>query len=110
MEEAYKSFSSQKPVRPLLRALPAEKFPKTTLATETDKQRLMMIDEMQIAMELMHKQVSKLTSASRKRQIWAHNRRTNVQEVNYSIGDFVLVRGAKPVVNKLSFRLARPIV
>ena len=67
-----------------------------------------MIDEMQIAMELMHKHVSKLTSAFRKRQIWAQNRRTHVQEVNYSIGDFVLVRGANPGVNKLSFTLARP--
>ena len=35
-----KVFTSQKPVRLLLRALPAEKFPKATLATETDKQRL----------------------------------------------------------------------
>ena len=101
-------FTGQKPIRPILRALTAEKFPKATLATETDGQRLMMIDEMQIPMELMHKQVSKLTSASRRRQIRAHDRRTNVQEVNYSIGDFALIRKAKPGVHKISFAWVGP--
>jgi len=96
-------FTGHKPVRPLMRALQMPDYETSRSLDEVHMRMVMGIDELQSALEGMHKEVEGLTSASRKRQVERHNKRTNVHCAKFVEGDFVLVRRAQPGGHKLQF-------
>eukprot|EP00171_Calliarthron_tuberculosum_P002687 IDg2687t1 len=96
-------FTGHLPVRPLLRAMPAAQHHTARTAEELHARRLVNIDATQKALAEMHSEVSGLISASRHRQVTAHNKRTNVHSANFCTGDFVLVRHAVGGRHKLAF-------
>ena len=54
-------------------------------------QRLLSIKSLLTSVDSLHKQVSATRSRTRQKSINTHNQRTNVQPVNFDIGEFVLV-------------------
>ena len=61
------------------------------------------------AIEKMHRDVAKASSAKRAAQIERHNKATNVRSVNFDVGDFVLIGCPQPQkVNKLSVTWSGP--
>ena len=73
-------FTSCKPRRPLLKALPIGDYSNTMSLDAARARQLCGIEELQEAMELMHKDVKGLISSSRKTAIERHNSKTNVRE------------------------------
>lgn len=65
-------------------------------------QQVMEIEELQDALEQMHKSMAEKVSRNRQQQIDVDNRRTNLIEPNFA--DFVLVRRATKKGQKLKFR------
>lgn len=76
--------------------------------TLSDCQRITKIDCLQTALAGMHKTLSERMRANRERHIRSHNKRTNIVEPSFNIGDFVLVRKAQNKGHKLSFRWQGP--
>lgn len=69
-----------------------------------EDERLIFIEQLQIALTNIHKKVSSLVSKNRARQLRAHNKKTNIDQPNFTVGDFVLVRRAQDKGHKLSFQ------
>jgi len=67
-------------------------------------QQLIKIDEIQKALEGVHKEVSGLVTANRQKQIDHYNKETNVISPNFDIGDFLVVCRAQDKGHKLRFR------
>jgi len=101
-------FTGLIPKRPLLRALPMTKHEQVFNTTELEARRIITIDELQNALEHMHKDVNEKVTSSRQRQIRRHNKHTNVTPSSFTQGDFVLVRRAKPGRHKLGFQWKGP--
>ena len=99
-------YTGHTPRRPLLRALPPSSYPTALSQREADAKQLLQIQDLQTALEEMHRDVDERVDASRKRAIRMHNEKTNVQKVNFHVGDFVLVRRAKTGGHKLAFKWA----
>ena len=101
-------FTGHKPVRPLLRALPIGSYPNAKTQDEITARQVINIKELQTAMEQMHRDVGERATKLRKRQVDAHNSRTNVRKAQFHVGDFVLVRRARPEAHKLQFLWCGP--
>lgn len=101
-------FTGHLPVRPLLRALPVRSYMNAVCSDEVRARQLVEIASTQSALEDMHREVAGLTSASRKRRTDSHNKRTNIQHVNFTVGDFVLVRCVLKGGHKLRCRWRGP--
>lgn len=97
-------FTGHLPTRPLHRALPFDKYKSAKTEDEVRARQLLDVDNMQQALQDLHRDVYARANASRKRQVATHNRRTNIQPVNFTVGDFVLVRRAVSSGHKLSFK------
>ena len=91
------------PLRPLIRAVPPADYPKAKSNEEIEVRKLIGIEQLQPALDAMHKEVSSMVSSSRKKGILRHNNKTNVSEANIELGDFVLVRRAQKKGHKLRF-------
>ncbi len=70
--------------------------------------QLAKLSELQASLDAMHKDVSVAVHKNRARQVAAHNKRTNLVEPNFSVGDFVFVRRAQDRGHKLNFRWIGP--
>ena len=66
------------------------------------------LDELQKAIENVHKNVSDRVSAERARQIHAHNKHTKVVTPSFTLGDFVLVKRPQEKGHKLLFKWTGP--
>lgn len=91
-----------------MRALPVERYQNAKTDDEVRARQLVDIRELQNALESMHKGVTDRTTLSRRKQVELHNRLTNIQPVNFSVGDFVLVRRATASAHKLGFKWIGP--
>lgn len=96
-------FTSNRPTRPLLKALPLHKYVSIDQIEKVRARQLVGIAGTQRTMDAMHKEVVGLSSASRKKAVESHNDKTHVQVANFHVGDFVLVRRAQPKGHKLQF-------
>ena len=96
-------FPGHEPVRPLIRALPIQKYRSSLITDEIRARTLLGVENLQQVLHNMHKYVQTVSSASRKPQVERHNRRTNFQTARFARGDFVLVRRAQPADLKLHF-------
>lgn len=96
-------FTSLKPGRPLIRALPVEKYLVVPDLEEIRARQLINIASVQEALEFVHKDDQGLVSKSQKGSIEAHNKRTNIKPVNFTVGDFVLLRTTRKRTHKLQF-------
>ena len=91
---------------------PARNFHVSTISDITDDltieqaraAQVMRIDQIQKALDGMHKSVHDKVSASRRKQILHHNKQTNILQHQFTVGDFVLVRVMGERHHKLSFR------
>ena len=101
-------FTGHRPLRPLMRAMPIETYRHAYSTDEVHLQNIMNIDHLQQSLELMHGEIAKNAFSSRQRQRQAHNRKTNVQPVNFHEGDFVLVRRPTAKGHKLQFKWVGP--
>lgn len=101
-------FTSHKPSRPLLRALPFHQYPTVPSLEEARARQLLNIEELQGSLESMHRDVGERVTSERSRVIAKHNLKTNIQPINFTIGDFVLVRRAQDKGHKLSFKWLGP--
>lgn len=101
-------FTGQAPRRPLLRALPIHKYKDAHLDNELLARQLVEVKKIQECGHQMHKEVHARADSSRTRHVELHNRRTNIQPPNFTVGDFVLVRRAAPTGHKLSFKWIGP--
>lgn len=97
-------FTTMKPNRPLLRALPIRKYAHCKSIDHIRALQLIEIDKIQSKIEEIHRDVEKNISASRQKSINTHNARTNVLPINFGKGDFVLLRKAQPGGHKLSYK------
>ena len=91
-----------------MRALPMSSYETVGTDDEAHLRQILRIDELQSALTGMHKDVHERTTANRSRQREAHNRKTNLKKVNFTTGDFVLVRRAGPCGHKLKFTWVGP--
>jgi len=66
------------------------KFLKISSIEAVRAKQLLEIKRVQDALEGMHRKISGLTSASRKKRIDLHNARTHVRTCNFDVGDYVL--------------------
>lgn len=64
---------------------------KTKLLNEVRALRLMNTTSLQESLDQIHTDVAERRSKKRKAAIKIHNSKTNVPEINFSVGDFVLV-------------------
>lgn len=96
-------FTSLKPSRPLMRALPQARYPNAFLNDAAQLRRILDIDAAQQALDSMHKDVQGKVSASRRRAIQTHNKRCGISHINLQLGDLVLVRRAQKKGHKLGF-------
>jgi len=82
---------------------------ETRTLEEARARQVIYIQDMHTSIDDMHKEISGPTSKSRKRSIDSHNRKTNVRECNFDVGDFIL-RGLskKNAVRKLNLRWTGP--
>ena len=101
-------FTGHKPIRALTRALPIHMYEHTKSLDEVRAQQIIGITQFQSALNDMHRKLSSDISKSRERAIKAHNRRTNVPDVSFDVGDYVLVRRTKPGGHKLQFAWQGP--
>jgi len=101
-------FTGHTPARPLLRALPVTKYKKATSEDQVRMQQLINTERTQSALFDMHRSVEINAEKSRRRQVEAHNRKTNVQFANFRVGDFVLVRRSTKKGHKLKFQWIGP--
>ena len=69
--------------------LNAEEDPKVVKHAEGIDNKL--LQEMQLSFEKMHKGLLEKMDERRKRAVQRHNAKTNVQGINFGVGDFVLV-------------------
>ena len=72
--------------------------------SEVRARQLINFEETRAALEDMHCDVVVRTKASRKRKIYAHNRKTKFQQVNFVEGDIVLVRRRQNNGHKVQFK------
>ena len=70
--------------------------------------QLAHIEQLQTALEALHKDVSTCTSTRRAKAIEAHNRATNIMQPSFTTGDLVLVRRPVDRGHKLSFNWHGP--
>ena len=87
-------FTGMRPSRPLMHALHFTDHESIGSHDEVLARQLLKIEELQGAMGYMHKDVAGRVSKRRKNSIKAHNKKTNIQSINFSIGDFALVHVA----------------
>lgn len=96
-------FTSHRPTRPLLAALPIKLYHTVPNLQEARARQLIEVERTQEALCHMHRDVLGLVSKSRARAVAKHNPKTNVQSANFETGDFVLVRRAQKKGHKLQF-------
>lgn len=96
-------FTGHIPVRPLLRALPVERYTTAHTTDEVYARQLIAVEKLQSASEGMHRDVEARASANRQRQIDKHNAKNNLISPSFTVGDFVLVRHVQPGGHKLQF-------
>jgi len=66
------------------------------------------IERVHIALDEMHKDVSKRTSRNRQKHIDAHNQKTGIISPNFNVGDFVIVRTSVDKGHKLNYKWVGP--
>lgn len=96
-------FTGHIPSRPLIRALPLAKYKQARSQDVIRVQRLVNIEATHSVLSRLHKDVKDKATASRKRMVASHNRKTRIQPVSFQVGDFVLVRRAVKKGHKLKF-------
>lgn len=95
--------------RTILNALPVSKYSIFRHVSNVKARRAIEIAKIQTALEQMHRNISVGNGRERWYARERHNRQTNDQPANFTVGDFVLVRRAKNKGHKLSFFLRGPI-
>jgi len=88
--------------------LPLSEGVITKTITETRAMQIICISDLQLSLENMHREVNERKTSGRKTDIDQHNKRTNIVQPNFSIGDLVLVRHASNKGHKLSFKWQGP--
>lgn len=75
-----------------LRTIKTKARKKTTVRSLDDIRALQSeyVDELQSALDSMHKEVASLSSKKRKSAVDSHNRRTHIRPINFTTGDYVL--------------------
>lgn len=92
-------FTSHKPKRPVLRALPI--YRNVSSVNEVRAQQTLDIDGLQSCLNNMHREVKERVDANRQRRVEKHNLQTNVKVFNFRVGDFVLVKKGVKTKHKL---------
>ena len=95
-------FTGQPATRPLLRACPPTEFNNAPSIDEVRLFQEFQMDRLQKSISEMHKDVKLRIDAERKRQVNSHNSKANVKNVNFSQGEFVLIRKGKALGHKLA--------
>ena len=101
-------FTSHRPTRPLLRALPFDKYASAPTLDIARAQQCANMEQIQDSMDKMHKEVSERVNEQRKKAVMKHNERTGVIAVNFAVRDFVLVRRPKTRQHKLQYSWQGP--
>ena len=89
------TFTVIPPSRPLFCVLPTSKYKTAHFPEEVRAAQVLKVEELQAALEGMHKEVAEGVNQARAKAILKHNMNTNVLPANFQIGDFVLVREAQ---------------
>lgn len=84
------AFTGQEPDNPLRTFLPPGSSKPCTLDF-VKAQRLIRVEQLRIAIDKIHKEVSARRTRRRNDAVKRHNERTHVKPVNFEIGDFVMV-------------------
>lgn len=71
-------------------------------------EQLVNIEELQVALDNMHRDVEKRVFYNRKKHTKEHNRRTNIVLLDFKLGDFVMVRTIGKAGHKMRFRCTGP--
>lgn len=84
------AFTGQEPDNPLRTFLPASGMNPASIESIRAK-RIMRIEQLSEAIDNIHKSVSVRRTRRRDDAIRKHNSKTHIQEVNFEVGDFVMV-------------------
>lgn len=91
-----------------MRALPVQQYQHVSSLDEAHLRQLLSMECLLAAYCAMHKYVEKRVSDARSKSIALHNKQTNTRDVQFSRGDFVVVRMAKRAKRKLGFMWQGP--
>ena len=89
----------------VLAGLPADNPLRTVFPADTSKvrtieftkaQKLLNVKALESSLAEMHKEVADTRTRQREHAVQRHNARTHVREVNFDVGDFVLVAKREP--------------
>lgn len=99
-----------KPRRSILRILEDQSSSSEKIVTldRLHAEQLVKIQELQLSLQDMHREVKTRISNTRMKAINAHNRATNIVKPNFQLGDFVLVRRRSKTTHKLQFHWTGP--
>ena len=64
--------------------------------------QLISVEELQEALESIHREVEERSNNSRQKFVEQHNAKTNIVRTNFQIGDLVMVRNSSKKGHKLS--------
>ena len=101
-------FTGQLPKRPLCRADPPPNHLNITTESELLMRRLINIDKTQDALLDLNRDVKDRSDGNRKGMTQRHNGTTNIQPINFTKGDFVLLRKCGKAGHKRSFKWVGP--
>ena len=97
------------PRRPILQIIPSGlNITQAKTISHARTAQIISINQLQEALDNLHRNVSTSSQARRERAVEAHNKATNIVAPNFSVGDFVLVRRASDKGHKLKFRWFGP--
>ena len=96
-------FTGHTPTRPLIRTAPIEQYQPARDTSEVQLCQLIEVKKLQLAFDAIHKDVVGLTTHSRQKSIEQHNRKTNIQPINFVEGDLFVVRETRRMKHKLVF-------
>lgn len=82
--------------------------PETMSIERIRAEQLVQVDALHNSIDRMHKETAERLTLALKKQIDAHNKRTNIITPFFCVGDFVLVRRAQDKGHKLNFRWQGP--
>ena len=75
---------------------------------EVRARQLIGIERTQTALEAMHKAVEENISKGRQRQRQKHNEKTNIAQINFQVGDFVMIRNIASKERNLATKWVGP--
>lgn len=95
-------FSGIRATQLLVRPMPIIAFRDKDALSQEKAMALIDVNRLHRVLDGVHKKVTERNEAKRTHSWLLHNSRTNVQSINFIVGDYVMVRSTKKRLHKLN--------